>query len=193
MVTSRPPDQEPLGFFFRSEAQRPPVRRDPVLAKWRNAATLRWSRPAWDSCREQRDGITELAEARWLSTRLGRQCRHGSFPEAGGQLSTTAVIRIVRPIMLAAGVPAQQAHPHTLRHTFGRLYMSARGAELSRLQRIMGHTSPETTSRYVFHQDLELAAEHRRIERLQSDPLARRQDHRRTRAAGRGSSSMSRD
>ena len=67
------------------------------------------------------------------------------------------MIRIVRPIMLAAGVPAQQAHPHTLRHTFGRLYMSARGAELSRLQRIMGHGSPETTSRYVFHDDVELA------------------------------------
>jgi integrase len=122
--------------------------------------------------REQRDGIPELADARWLFSRLGRQRRDGSFPEAGGQLSTTAVIRIVRPIMLAAGVPAQQGHPHTLRHTFGRLYMSACGDELSRLQRIMGHTSPETTSRYVFHQDLELAAEHRRIERLQSDPLA---------------------
>lgn len=91
--------------------------------------------------------------------------------------------------MLAAGVPVEQAHPHTLRHTFGRLYMSARGAELSRLQRIMGHASPETTSRYVFHDDVELAAEHRRIERLQGDPLARRQNHRRTRAAARGGGS----
>ena len=56
--------------------------------------------------REQRDGIPELANDRWLFSRLGRQRRDGSFPEAGGQLSTTAVIRIVRPIMLAAGVPA---------------------------------------------------------------------------------------
>lgn len=77
--------------------------------------------------------------------------------------------------MLAAGVPAEQAHPHTLRHTFGRLYMSARGAELSRLQRIMGHASPETTSRYMFHDDVELAAEHRRIERCRAIrlPVAR--------------------
>jgi integrase/recombinase XerD len=143
--------------------------------------------------REQRDEIPELAEDPWLFPRLGRHRRGDSFPEAGGQLSTTAVIRVVRPIMLAAGVAPEQAHPHTLRHTFGRLYMSARGAELSRLQRIMGHASPETTSRYVFHDDVELAAEHRRIERLQSDPLARRQEHRRTRAAARGRSSTRRD
>jgi hypothetical protein len=45
----------------------------------------------------------------------------------------------------------------------------------------------------VFHADLEVAAEHRRIHRLQSDPLARRQDHRRTRAAGQGSSLTSGD
>ena len=140
---------------------------------------------ALDLWREQRDGIPELAEDPWLFPRLGRHRRDGSFLDAGGQLSTTAVIRIVRPIMLAAGVPAEHAHPHTLRHTFGRLYMSARGAELSRLQRIMGHASPETTSRYVFHDDLELAAEHRRIERLQGDPLARWQGRRRRRAAGR--------
>jgi Phage integrase family len=63
------------------------------------------------------------------------------------------------PIMLAAGIPETQAHPHTLRHTFGRLYMAAPGFELSRLQTIMGHASPETTSRYVHHADVELAAE----------------------------------
>jgi integrase len=83
--------------------------------------------------------------------------------------------------MLAASIPETQAHPHTLRHTFGRLYMAAPGAKLSRLQKIMGHASPETTSRYVHHADVELAAEHRRIERLQHDPLSRRQQQRRDR------------
>jgi len=47
----------------------------------------------------------------------------------------------------------------------------------------MGHASPETTSRYVHHGNHELAAEHRRIERLQRAPLARRQERRRERAA----------
>jgi hypothetical protein len=60
------------------------------------------------------------------------------LPDADGQLSTTAVMRIVRPIMLAADVPVGQAHPHALRRTFGRLYMAASKAALSRLQRIMG-------------------------------------------------------
>ena len=47
--------------------------------------------------REQRDRIPELADDPWLFPRLGRQRRDGSFPDAGGRLSTTAVIRIVRP------------------------------------------------------------------------------------------------
>jgi hypothetical protein len=122
-----------------------------------------------------REKIPELAVDPCLFPQLGRRRRDGAFPGAGGQLSTTAVIKIVRPIMLAAGILPQQAHPHTLRHTFGRLYMAAPGGvELSRLQRIMGFASPEATSRYVHHSDLELGVEHRRIERLRHDPLDRR-------------------
>jgi site-specific recombinase XerD len=127
---------------------------------------------ALDDWREQRDELPELAEDALLFPRLGVRRRGGSFPDAGGQLSTVAVIKIVRPIMLEAGVPEHQAHPHTLRHTFGRLYMAAPRAELSRLQRIMGHASPATTSRYVHYDVDELGAEHRRIDRLRSDPLA---------------------
>jgi integrase-like protein len=93
-----------------------------------------------------------------------------SFQDAGGQLSIAAVMRIVRPIMPAADVPVERAHPHALRLTFGRLDMAAPKAELSRLQRITGHASPETTSRYVDHDDHELAARHRRIERAQRRP-----------------------
>ena len=133
---------------------------------------------ALDAWREQRDKLPELAEDPLLFPQLGRRRRDGSFPNAGGQLSTVGVIRIVRPIMLEAGVPESQAHPHTLRHTFGRLYMAAPKAELSRLQRIMGHASPETTSRYVHYDVDELGAEHRRIDRLRGDPLARYQAER---------------
>jgi site-specific recombinase XerD len=140
---------------------------------------------ALNAWRETREQLPELAGDARLFCQLGRQRRDGSFPDAGGELSTTAVIRIVRPIMLGAGVPPAQAHPHTLRHTFGRLYMAAARAELSRLQRIMGHASPETTSRYVHHADHELAAEHRRIERLRHDPLTRQGERRRSRAAQR--------
>ena len=87
-----------------------------------------------------------------------------SFPDADGQLSGTAVMRIVRPIMPAADVPVEQAHPYALRHTFWRLYTTAPKAEPGRPQPIMGRASPETTSRHVHRDDHELAAEHRRIE-----------------------------
>ena len=97
---------------------------------------------ALDAWRETREQLPELAGDERLFCQLGRCRRDGSFPDAGGELSTTAVIKIVRPILLAAGVPPTQAHPHTLRHTFGRLYMAAPGAELSRLQRIMGMPPP---------------------------------------------------
>ena len=133
---------------------------------------------ALDAWREQRDELPELAEDALLFPRLGVRRRDGSFPDAGGQLSTVAVIKIGSTDHLEAGVPEDQAHPHTLRHTFGRLYMAAPRAELSRLQRIMGHASPETTSRYVHHDVDELGAEHRRIDRLRSDPLARYQAER---------------
>jgi site-specific recombinase XerD len=134
---------------------------------------------ALDRWRGVREQIPELANDELLFPRLGRQLRDGRLPDAGGPMTRQALLEVVRPIMLAAGVGAEQAHPHTLRHTFGRQYMAAPGAELSRLQRIMGHASPETTSRYVHHDVDELGAEHRRIERLRSDPLARRQHRRR--------------
>lgn len=137
---------------------------------------------AWRQAREQ---LPELATEPLLFSRLGTSRVDGSFPDSGGPLSTNGIIRIVRPILLAAGVPAAQAHPHTLRHTFGRLYMASPRAELSRLQRIMGHASPDTTSRYVHHDITELDVEHRRIDRLRTDPLARHQENRRRQANGR--------
>jgi len=140
---------------------------------------------ALDRWRETRDTIPELAEDPHLFAQLGRRRRDGSFPDAGGQLSGAAITAIAAPIMLAAGIAPKQAHPHTLRHTFGRLYMARPGAELSRLQRIMGHASPETTSRYVHHDIAELGAEHRRLERLDHDPLTRNREHRRARAENR--------
>jgi integrase len=109
---------------------------------------------ALDAWRDAREAIPELVKDPYLFSQLGRQRRDGTFPDAGGELSTTAVIKIVRPIMLAAGVAPGQAHPHTLRHSYGRLYIAARGAELSRLQRLMGHAtkcalhvSPDTGER----------------------------------------------
>ena len=56
---------------------------------------------ALERWRELCDEVPELADNPFLFPRLGRRRRDGSFPDADGHLSTTAV-RIVRPNMLAA-------------------------------------------------------------------------------------------
>ncbi len=104
------------------------------------AALLRW----------ERERPPELADDPLLFPRLGRPRRNASFPDAGKQLSGQALSDIVKPIMLAAGVPPELAHPHVLRHTYGSLFMR-NGGELSKLQALMGHASSETTSLYVHH------------------------------------------
>ena len=122
--------------------------------------------PGWH---ELRDPIPELADDPWLFSRLGRQRRNGSFPDAGGQLSTSAVIRIVRPLILAAGVPLAHAQPHSCAtHSAACTFRSGRQT----LPTATHHGSLLTGNHQplVHHDDIELAAEHRRIERLQIDP-----------------------
>ena len=53
--------------------------------------------------RELRDEIPELVDDPSLFPAAWRPPARRLIPDAGGQLSTTAAIRIVRPIMLAAG------------------------------------------------------------------------------------------
>jgi site-specific recombinase XerD len=55
----------------------------------------------------------------------------------------------VRRVLRRAGIAGG---PHLLRHTFGRLYITA-GGDVFSLQRILGHSQIATTRRYV---DLDL-------------------------------------
>jgi site-specific recombinase XerD len=146
---------------------------------------------AWETERP-----VELREEPLLLPRLGRPRLEGAntwddprcivFPRAGGKLSAQGLSDVVKPLMLAAGVTAPLAHPHVLRHTYGSLHMAHQNAELSRLQRLMGHASPETTSIYVHHdrQQLEddLVAREREPSALAAG-AQRRQDQRARRGA----------
>ena len=138
-------------------------------------------RPA--SCRSRRRSPTRSWHA-WLGhrerilpgpgillPRLGRQWADGSFPDAGarvdergatiddGRLSARALRDIVRPVMLAAGVPAGLAHPHVLRHIYRTLFIAKPEARIEQLQTLMGHADLSTTSDYLYHaaRDLEAA------------------------------------
>jgi integrase len=101
-----------------------------------------------------------------LFPRLGRQRHDGAFPDAqqhhnatgasmpASALSSTALINIVAPIMRDVGVPVEHCHPHVLRHTFATLYLQRRADDsgaLSKLQKLLGHASIETTRGYVHH------------------------------------------
>jgi site-specific recombinase XerD len=108
---------------------------------------------AWERARP-----AELAEDPLLFPRLGRQRTNGSFPDAGARLSGQALSDIIKPIMLAAGVAPELAHPHVLRHTYGSQFMRRRGAEISKLRVLMGHASTDTTSVYVHHRRSDLEA-----------------------------------
>jgi len=116
---------------------------------------------------------------------LGRQRRDGSFPDAlphpgpdgveqpRPALSAPALRDIVRPIMLAAGVPSELCHPHVLRHTYGTLFMR-RGGALHELAELMGHTSIDTTRIYVHTSRQQLQAAVERNERRPGNPLLAR-------------------
>ena len=122
---------------------------------------------AWLEQRER----TVAPNAGILFPRLGRQRADGSFPDAGvrqdergaaiddGRLSAAALRDIVRPVMLAASVPAALAHPRVLRHTYGTLFMTRPNARTEQLQTLMGHADISTTSVYLHHttHDLEAA------------------------------------
>ncbi len=112
-----------------------------------------------------------LPETGILFPRLGREREDGTFPAAGpqvdkhgvkindGRLSARGLTSIVKPVMLAAGVPKALAHPHVLRHTYGTLFMRRDKARIEQLQVLMGHVDISTTTVYVHHsaEDLEAA------------------------------------
>ena len=107
---------------------------------------------------ELRARIEQLADDPLLFPRLGRQRRDGSFPDAGGRLSGRALGEIVKPVMAAAGVPAELCHPHVMRHTYGTLFMSRPEAKLQQLRVLMGHADISTTAGYLHERDEELEA-----------------------------------
>ena len=76
-----------------------------------------------------------------------------------GPLTTSGVQQAVRRCMYRAGLTPPRAGPHTLRHTFGRLYIMAGGDAFS-LQRIMGHRNLATTMIYVYMSHEDLARQH---------------------------------
>ena len=65
-----------------------------------------------------------------------------------GPLKLSGVKQVIRRIAYRAGILPPKARAHTLRHTFGYLYVKHSGDPFS-LCRLMGHSSIESTMMYV--------------------------------------------
>ena len=85
---------------------------------------------------EVRSQLVDIAGEMWV------------FPSYRGHISETQGYRIVHQACLAAGLKGRKLGPHLMRHTFGRLFITAGGDAFS-LQRILGHSNIQTTRIYV--------------------------------------------
>lgn len=88
-----------------------------------------------------------------------------------GPLTRSGGYSIVRQAMKKAGIEGRKSGPHTLRHTLGRQYISA-GGDLVSLQRILGHSSIQTTRIYAEMAMDDITRQHHRFTPLKTALLA---------------------
>ena len=68
--------------------------------------------------------------------------------EDGSAVSGSFFRRMIKNILMSCGCPYELAHPHALRHSFATR-MASLGLSLLSLQKILGHSSLNTTQVYV--------------------------------------------
>ena len=73
----------------------------------------------------------------------------------GNRISVTAVHRLVKKHMLAAGLDATQYSAHKLRHTAATMMLSG-GVDVKTVQEVLGHENLNTTQIYMHIENTEL-------------------------------------
>ena len=88
----------------------------------------------------------------------------------GNRISVSAVHRLVKKHLLAAGLDASQFSAHKLRHTAATLMLS-NGVDLKTLQEVLGHENLNTTQIYTHIEstELKIAAEANPLSHLSLD------------------------
>lgn len=101
------------------------------------------------------DDILRYIEKRNLSLKDKNEpmfVSHSSNADKTKHINDSTIYRIVKSAAKGAGLDPDDVHPHTLRHTFAtRSYEN--GMEVKALKDIMGHSSMNTTNRYIHAQD----------------------------------------
>ena len=85
----------------------------------------------------------------------------------GNRISVTAVHRLVKKALLAAGLDATQFSAHKLRHTAATLMLSS-GVDVKTVQEVLGHENLNTTQIYthIENTELKIAAEANPLSKL---------------------------
>ena len=85
----------------------------------------------------------------------------------GNRLSVTAVHRLVKKHLLAAGLDPNQFSAHKLRHTAATLMVS-NGVDIKTVQEVLGHEHLNTTEIYTHIEstELKIAAEANPLSRI---------------------------
>lgn len=87
----------------------------------------------------------------WYNRQLGFLNELPAFVisnEDGSAISGSFFRRMIKNILVSCGCPYELAHPHALRHSFATR-MASLGLSLLSLQKILGHSSLNTTQVYV--------------------------------------------
>lgn len=89
----------------------------------------------------------------WLQVRSQIDCAGLFVGQTGESIHPRLVQRVVERYAKLAGL--QDVTPHSLRHTYARSLLNS-GAKLQEVALLMGHSSLESTARYVQPSELEL-------------------------------------